>query len=176
MKLIKKIILSILILSFITINLSFAQTSDSISGFAPIQMEIPCIEAQYDLRIGSRDYALFGDVMKLQLFLYQNELMHHPPTGYFGSITQSSLIKYQSLRGLQITGFFDFNTRNTLAKETCGDISNLLPSSNYEQSGQNTASNNIDLNNLFNNSGSEVLNNQGTQNSTFNVSGGMFSE
>lgn len=155
------------------INFSFGQTGYSIDTFAPIQMDIPCIEAQYDLRVGSRDYALFGDVMKLQLFLYQNEIMYHPPTGYFGPITQSSLARYQSLRNIAPTGLFDFATRNALAKETCGGVSRLTPPSNYQPVSyqQSNPNNTVDLSNLFGNSGTP-----NNQPSSFNVSGSIFSQ
>lgn len=87
--------------------------------FPTFDSDVPCIDAKYDLRIGSRDYSLFGNVAKLQLFLYSNGIMYYPPTGYFGPITQVSLAKYQTLRNLAPTGILDFSTRTTLAKETC---------------------------------------------------------
>ena len=147
-------------------------------------MDIGCIEIPYDLRVGSRDYALFGNVMKLQLFLYQNEMMYHPPTAYFGEITQASLAKYQSLRNINPTGVLDFATRNILAKETCG-VSHLLPPSyyNYNASFNSQISDPpaykppqnqiIDLNNLFNNESS--YNNE-EESGSYNVSGNIFSD
>ena len=131
-----KIILPIVIIIFFFNNtiISSAQTAYSIDNFAPIDFDIECIEIPFDLRMGSRDYALFGNVMKLQLFLYQNEMMYYPPTGYFGEITQASLAKYQSLRSIVPTGVLDFATRNTLAKETCG-VSHLTPPSYYNYNG-----------------------------------------
>lgn len=173
MKLIKKIILTILSITFISINLSFAQTSDIISGFAPIQMDTPCIEAIYDLKIGSRDSALFGDVMKLQLFLYQNEIMYHPPTGYFGPITQSALAKYQSLRGLSSTGYFDYETRHVLANETCNNIiPDSSPSNSYDTTNQNDNTYNVDGEGLFNQDYNNIpQNNSGN----YDVNGQIFS-
>ena len=165
-----KSILFIFSAFILAIRFSSAQ---SIEIFAPIQMDIPCVEAQYDLHIGSRDYALFGDVMKLQLFLYQNEIMYYPPTGYFGPITQNSLARYQSLRNLPATGVFDFGTRDTLAKETCGSSSLVPPS--YYNAGQNMQGGNnvVDLNGLF---GAGPTGQGGGQTGgAYNVSGGIFS-
>jgi len=110
---------------FFTTHISSADSYPN--NFLPINMEVPCIEAQYDLHIGSRDYSLFGNVMKLQLFFYQNEMMDYPPTGYFGPITENSLLRYQSLRGLTTTGIFDYPTRMTLGQETCHKAPSIQP-------------------------------------------------
>ncbi len=173
MKSLKKIFIPIIMLSFLCINISSAQIADEINKFAPIQMDIPCIEAQYDLRIGARDYSLFGDVMKLQLFLYQNEIMYHPPTGYFGPITQSALAKYQSLRGLSSTGYFDYETRHVLANETCNNIiPDSSPSNSYDTTNQNDNTYNVDGEGLFNQDYNNIpQNNSGN----YDVNGQIFS-
>ncbi len=174
----KKILISILtiLIYFVGIRYSFGQTGYSIDSFAPIQMDIPCIDAKYDLKLGSRDYALFGNVMKLQLFLYQNEMMYYPPTGYFGPITQNALIKYQIARKLNTTGIFDINTRNILAQETCG-VGNFNLNDYSIQTNTNTG-NVINIDNIFNSNTNSQSNNQvqNSNNSNMqNVSSDIFS-
>lgn len=114
----KILVFSFLIMSFI--GFGFYNVDAQVEQkFSPIADSVSCIDAQYDLSFGSRDYALYGNVQKLQHFLFENGIMYHAPTGYFGPITQASLIKYQTLRNLYPTGFFDANTRKAVAKETC---------------------------------------------------------
>lgn len=114
----KKVSICVLFVSFISLsfNVVWAQVEQK---FLPIPETVSCLDAQYDLKLGSKDYVLYGNVLKLQHFLFENGIMYHAPTGYFGPITQSSLIKYQTLRNLYPTGFFDANTRKAVAKETC---------------------------------------------------------
>lgn len=108
-------------------NQSPINNNQNTESFSPINMDLGCIESNYDYKKGSKDYALFGQIMKLQTYLYQNNLMFYPPTGYFGDLTEEALLKYQNLRKLPITGVYDYPTRDTLAKETCGGVSNLIP-------------------------------------------------
>ncbi len=98
---------------------------DNTQPFAPINTNLGCIESQYNYKIGSQDQALFGEITKLQTYLYQNNLMSYPPTGYYGELTQSAILQYQNLRNLPPTGMYDFPTRITLAKETCGGTTTL---------------------------------------------------
>lgn len=103
-------------------------------NFAPINVDLACLESQYDFKVGSRDSALFGEIMKLQTFLFQNNLMSYPPTGYYGPLTLAGVSKYQSLRHIPITGKYDYPTRLTLAKETCQGVSHLTPPVVYNYS------------------------------------------
>lgn len=117
-------------------------TVNNAQHFALIDTDLGCIESNYDYRIGSQDNVLFGPIMKLQTYLYQNSLMSYPPTGYFGNLTQGGLLKYQNLRRLPTTGVYDYPTRLTISKETCGGKSNLVPSINYNYTNQNPQSSN----------------------------------
>jgi len=109
------------------------ETLQPLYHFADINKDIGCIEVTYDLQFGSHDYVLYGPVNQLQTFLFQNSLMYYAPTGYFGPLTQAAVKKYQGLRNIPQTGVFDFPTRYTLAKETCGGTTTLTPPVVYAQ-------------------------------------------
>ncbi|MEA4910926.1 hypothetical protein SDC9_21768 [bioreactor metagenome] len=136
----KILVFSFLIMSFI--GFGFYNVDAQVEQkFSPIADSVSCIDAQYDLSFGSRDYALYGNVQKLQHFLFENGIMYHAPTGYFGPITQASLIKYQTLRNLYPTGFFDSNTRKAVARETCEQneiVNNVRLITNYNPQYPNT--------------------------------------
>jgi len=114
----KKVSICVLFVSFISLSFNVVQAQVE-QKFLPIPESVSCIDAEYDLKLGSKDYVLYGNVLKLQHFLFENGIMYHAPTGYFGPITQDSLKKYQSLRNLYPTGIFDANTRKAVAQETC---------------------------------------------------------
>ena len=112
---------------FLSIPHNFAQdigTTYDISSFAPIMNDAPCVSLQYDLKPNSRDYYIYGNVMKLQMFLYQNDLMTYPPTGLYGNYTFNAVMNFQNKMGLPITGFVDLYTRMALAKASCGSSYN----------------------------------------------------
>ncbi|MFO0743978.1 MAG: InlB B-repeat-containing protein [Candidatus Paceibacterota bacterium] len=121
---------------------NFAQTvgqSYDTSGFSPIMNDAPCVDLQYDLRPGSRDYYIYGNVMKLQMFLYQNEMMAYPPTGLYANYTFNAVLNFQNSVGLRPTGVVDYYTRMALKKVSCPaenvntNYSNQNNSNNYNQ-------------------------------------------
>jgi hypothetical protein len=57
-----------------------------------------CIDLSYNLYVGSKDSATGGQVTKLQQFLGMSA------TGYFGSLTQQAVQKWQSSRGVVSSG------------------------------------------------------------------------
>lgn len=132
----------ILLILFIFLAFGYKSSlAQMVQKFLPISYNLQCIDAAYDLGHGSKDYVLFGNVLLLQTFLFQNNIMSHAPTGYFGPITEEALKKYQLLRNLQPTGYFDANTRKAVARDTCkldeiinnaGNIS-YYPSGNGQQ-------------------------------------------
>lgn len=136
----KKVSICVLFVSFISLSFNIVQAQVE-QKFLPIPESVSCIDAEYDLKLGSRDYVLYGNVLKLQHFLFENGIMYHAPTGYFGPITQASLIKYQTLRNLYPTGFFDANTRKAVARETCEQneiVNNVRLITNYNPQYPNT--------------------------------------
>ena len=140
----KKVSICVLFVSFISLSFNIVQAQVE-QKFLPIPESVSCIDAEYDLKLGSRDYVLYGNVLKLQHFLFENGIMYHAPTGYFGPITQASLIKYQTLRNLYPTGFFDANTRKAVARETCEQneiVNNVSLITNYNPQYSNTQQSN----------------------------------
>jgi uncharacterized repeat protein (TIGR02543 family) len=112
---------------FLSIPHNFAQSvgaSYDVSGFASIMNDAPCIKLQYDLKPNSRDYYIYGNVMKLQMFLYQNDLMAYPPTGLYGDYTFNAVMNFQKQMGIPATGVVDLYTRMALAKSSCGSSYN----------------------------------------------------
>ena len=124
-KLLKLCFVFIFLISvFSFVNKSFAAQSQNrleTGFFEAYTNDIPCIDIQYDARVGSRDYFLNGNVMLLQTFLYQNEYMDYPPTGFFSTYTQQALLNFQRAKDLRTTGMLDLPTRILIASETCED-------------------------------------------------------
>lgn len=112
---------------FLSIPHNFAQNiggSYDVSGFSAIMNDAPCVKLQYDLKPNSRDYYIYGNVMKLQMFLYQNDLMAYPPTGLYGDYTFNAVMNFQKQIGIPATGIVDLYTRMALAKSSCGSSYN----------------------------------------------------
>ena len=124
-KLLKLCFVFIFLISvFSFVDKSFAAQSQNrleTGFFEAYTNDIPCIDIQYDARVGSRDYFLNGNVMLLQTFLYQNEYMDYPPTGFFSTYTQQALLNFQRAKNLRTTGMLDLPTRILIASETCED-------------------------------------------------------
>ena len=55
---------------------TYVDPTVSVQAFPTFDSDAPCLDAKYDLKIGSRDYSIFGNVAKLQLFLYSNGIMY----------------------------------------------------------------------------------------------------
>lgn len=89
--------------------------------FPALADDAPCVDLNYDLKIGSRDYSVYGSVTKLQMFLYSNEYMIYPPTGLFKYYTYNGVRNFQRDNGLKETGIVDRNTRTILKKISCSN-------------------------------------------------------
>jgi peptidoglycan hydrolase-like protein with peptidoglycan-binding domain len=73
--------------------------------------------AQSNLAMGSRG----DDVSSLQMFLESKGFLAMPQGaahGYFGGLTRSALIRYQSSVGIRATGFYGPLTRGAMANDS----------------------------------------------------------
>jgi peptidoglycan hydrolase-like protein with peptidoglycan-binding domain len=95
-------------------------------SFPLITKEIPCIDLQYNLSLGKRDYSVFGPITKLQMYLYQNEYMKYPPTGLYLQYTYDGVRNFQRDNNLQETGIVDINTRVASKQATCDVKNNIV--------------------------------------------------
>ncbi len=87
--------------------------------FPLITEDIPCVDINYNIGPGNRDYVVFGPILKLQMFLYQNEYMIYPPTGLYLHYTYDGVRNFQRENGLRETGILDLNTRKAVKQATC---------------------------------------------------------
>lgn len=157
-------------------------------SFPLITESIPCIDAPYNIGLGSKDYVLFGPIIKLQMYLYQNEYMIYPPTGLFSYYTYDGVRNFQRDNGLQETGVLDARTRSVLKQVTCPGKNNIItqvvnPVPVLIQSpiiNPNPASSfYCPLNNIYYNSQSDLNyfcinnNNQARHTVTFDATGGL---
>lgn len=136
----KYIVAITLILCAFSIHKIFA-SDYNVNDFSIIVDDAPCVDLQYDLRPGSRDYYIYGNVMKLQMYLYQNDLMEYPPTGLYAEYTYQGVMNFQNLVGLRPTGIVDYYTRMALKTASCPrPVLNNLPvnNSNINTYSQNT--------------------------------------
>lgn len=95
-------------------------------SYPQISEDTPCVDLKSDLRIGTRDYTIFGPITKLQMFLYKNEYMIYPPTGLFIYYTFDGVRNFQRDNGLMETGVVDRNTRAALKIASCPVKSNPI--------------------------------------------------
>lgn len=124
----KYIVGLVLILGIFSIHKIFALDHD-ISSFSALLSDAPCVDLQYDLRPGSRDYYIYGDVMRMQSYLYQNDMMFYPPTGLYAEYTQEAVMNFQNSVGLRATGIVDYNTRKALKAKSCPQEVSLINNS-----------------------------------------------
>lgn len=103
------------------INASAYYNPSDFSGqrFPLITEDIPCVDINHNIGPGTRDYVVFGPILKLQMFLYQNEYMIYPPTGLYLHYTYDGVRNFQRENGLRETGILDLNTRKAVKQETC---------------------------------------------------------
>lgn len=97
-----------------------------VNNYHMIDLDLGCLEIPYNLRFGTRDTSIMNSVSKLQTYFFQNGLMSVGPTGEYDERTMNAVIKYQTLRRLNVSGLLDSPTRITIAKETCGGVTSLV--------------------------------------------------
>jgi hypothetical protein len=96
-----------------------SQAQVNISPANPIS---PCQTViQANLSYGMADSGLggLGSVTALQQFLKTNGYLAVQPTGYFGSLTETSVKEFQSENGVPATGYVGPLTRAALGKYSC---------------------------------------------------------
>lgn len=59
-----------------------------------------------------------SDVIELQKILISEGFLNYKVTGYFGALTKTALIKWQTKNNLPVTGIFDSNSRYFLTQKT----------------------------------------------------------
>jgi len=113
------------------INASAYYNPSDFSGqsFPSITEEIPCVDINHNVGPDTRDYVVFGPILKLQMYLYQNEYMIYPPTGIYSYYTYDGVRNFQRDNGLRETGVLDINTRMALKQTTCPVKNNIIASS-----------------------------------------------
>lgn len=80
----------------------------------------PCFVSDSDLSLGDgEDAARRAAVVKLQNFLKEKGFFKLTATGYFGKITQASLVSFQEKNGLAASGAFDAPTREKAHAMKC---------------------------------------------------------
>ncbi len=95
--------------------------------FPLITEDIPCVDIKHNIGPGTRDYVVFGPILKLQMYLYQNEYMLYPPTGLYLDYTYDGVRNFQRENGLRETGTLDLNTRVAIKQITCETKNNTYP-------------------------------------------------
>lgn len=95
-------------------------------NFPLITEDIPCVDINHNIGPGSRDYVVFGPILKLQMYLYQNEYMKYPPTGLYLQYTYDGVRNFQRDNRLKETGLVDINTRAVLKQITCQTKNNII--------------------------------------------------
>ena len=109
------------------INASAYYDPKDFSGqsFPLITEDVPCVDINRNIGPGTRDYVVFGPILKLQMYLYQNEYMIYPPTGIYSYYTYDGVRNFQRDSGLRETGVLDMNTRTALKLMTCPVKNNI---------------------------------------------------
>lgn len=74
-----------------------------------------CYSFRYYLVTGSTDANTQGEVTRLQNILYNARFLEVAPTGYFGTMTENAVRKYQYSRNIQPTGTVGPVTRTSLS-------------------------------------------------------------
>lgn len=95
-----------------------------------------CTALTNNLFFGSRDSRTKEEVTSLQLFLSAQGYFNLSPTGYFGTITNNSVKKFQGDRNILASGFVGPLTRAEIKRSSCGGggqtqphITSILPTS-----------------------------------------------
>lgn len=119
----KKIFAFVFLMIFSFINLQnglvSAQTVDSSNIY---NGKLGCVTISNNLGYGSRDSYTNGEVSDLQFFLQDRGYLNIEPTGYFGRITQSAVISYQSAKGISALGYVGPITRTQIQADSCGGV------------------------------------------------------
>ncbi len=125
--------LKTLILSQILVLFFFALTANA-------QVASPCVSLSRSLSYGSQG----SDVYTLQNFLIGQGLMNASATGYFGPITQSAVMRFQSMHGIAATGVVGPITRGAMGQNCTGtsyydsSYNNQYPYNTYNSSSYNS--------------------------------------
>ncbi|MGE5541132.1 MAG: peptidoglycan-binding domain-containing protein [Bacillota bacterium] len=96
---------------------------------APQPQQIVCTTLSTDLYYGGHA----NDVMYLQRFLSAQGYLVASPTGYYGPATRQAVSRFQADRGIPISGYVDWQTRQSIEQVTCTHYS---PQSNGSYSYQ----------------------------------------
>ncbi|WP_143521157.1 peptidoglycan-binding domain-containing protein, partial [Pseudomonas sp. 2995-1] len=91
------------------------------------------------LRTGSRG----DEVIKLQTYLKKAGFFdHHTATGYFGSVTDQAVRKFQRARGLKVDGIAGNQTITAINKEITNTSTSAEPKANTPKTNQNQQTSN----------------------------------
>lgn len=94
--------------------------TDSVS----IEDASSCVELTSDMRYGMKDSQVNGQVSDLQLFLQDKGYLSSDPTGYFGGLTRSAVMKFQVSKGITGNGLVGPLTRGKIKALSCGYVVN----------------------------------------------------
>jgi peptidoglycan hydrolase-like protein with peptidoglycan-binding domain len=105
------IILTLLILSF--------NTADAQESAMELDVPTPCANLTHNMRLGSNDTQVDGDVSGLQTFLQDEGYLKIDPTGYFGNSTFKAVKKFQAKYGISQVGSVGSITRKKIQILSC---------------------------------------------------------
>lgn len=94
----------------------------SVPAHAQVVSSMPnsvCVQLSSNLFMGNYDVGGAADVTKLQIYLNNYGYMNHVPTGYFGGLTWSAVVRFQKAYGILQTGYVGPVTRAKLQSLTC---------------------------------------------------------
>lgn len=112
--------------NFINASSYYNPADFSGQNFPLITEDIPCVDINHNIGPGTKDYIVFGPILKLQMYLYQNEYMKYPPTGLYLQYTYDGVRNFQRDNGLRETGIVDTSTRAALKQATCQTKNNII--------------------------------------------------
>jgi len=102
--------------------LSLVAAPVSFGGHVSVADASACTIISSNVKLGSKDSGSTGPVHQLQSFLIANGYLSANATGYFGTLTQAAVLKYQGATGLVSNppGYVGIKTRTMIQNMTCG--------------------------------------------------------